>query len=312
MDIIGTVMAAGRSAVELSLFTLLPVMVVMLTIMRLAEAAGLLNAATRLLAPLLRPFGLTGLSIIALLQVSFVSFAAPVATLATMDRQGISDRHLAATFAMVLATGQANVVFPLAALGLDVGRFLGISFLGGLVAATTTYYVLGRNLSAAGPDDDALASHPTMEDARGILAIINLAGAEAFRIATSSIPILALSLSTIAAIRSMGGLEGMNWLLSPVLDWFGLDPRLITPTLSKYLGGGVAALGVMAEQQAAGEIDTEFVNRAAGWLVHPLDLPGVAILISAGSRVARLWIVASVGASAGIVARTLIGQIALA
>lgn len=312
MDVIGTIMAAGRSAVELSLFTLLPVMVVMLTIMRLAEAAGLLDGLTRFLAPFLRPFGLTGLSIIALLQVSFVSFAAPVATLATMDRQGVSDRHLATTFAMVLAMGQANVVFPMAALGLDVGRFLVISVLGGLVAATATHHIFGRHLSNEGLSEEAVAQHPDMEDTRGILTIINRAGSEAFRIATGSIPIMALSLSIIAAVRALGGLDGLNWLLSPVLHGLRIDPHLIAPTLSKYLGGGVAALGAMADQKAAGEIDAAFVNRAAGWLVHPLDLPGIAILVTAGSRVAKLWVVASVGASVGIIARTLIGLVALA
>lgn len=172
-------MAAGRSAVELSLFTLLPVMVVMLSIMRLAEAAGLLDGLTRLLAPLLRPLGLTGLGIIALLQVSFVSFAAPVATLAIMERQGVSDRHLATTFAMVLAMGQANVVFPMAALGLDIGRFLAISALGGLVAAALTYHLFGRHLSTEDWADDALTSHAASEEARSILAIINRAGGEA-------------------------------------------------------------------------------------------------------------------------------------
>jgi len=283
--------------------------VVMLTIMRLAEAAGLLDALTRFLAPLLRPFGLTGLSIIALLQVSFISFAAPIATLATMERQGASDRHLATTFAMVLAMGQANVVFPMAALGLDVGRFLAISVLGGLVAATTTYHIVGRQLPNKGPNGEVVVGKTDLENTRGILAIINRAGGEAFRIATGSIPIMALSLSIIAAVRAVGGMDGLNWLLSPPLDWLGIDPRLIAPTLSKYLGGGVAALGAMAEQQAAGEIDVRFVNRAAAWLVHPLDLPGVAILVTAGSRVAKLWVVASLGASVGIVARILIGLI---
>ncbi|WP_061933622.1 nucleoside recognition domain-containing protein [Aureimonas sp. AU22] len=308
MDIIGTIMAAGRSAVELCLFTLLPVMVVMLSIMRLAEAASLLDALTRLLAPVLRPFGLTGLSIIALLQVSFVSFAAPVATLATMDRQGTSDRHLATTFAMVLAMGQANVVFPMAALGLDVGRFMAISLLGGLVAATLTYHIFARHLSRDGPNDDTLVPTAAVEDARGVLAIINRAGSEAFRIATGSIPIMALSLSIIAGVRAFGGLDGLDWLLSSTLHWLGIDPRLIAPTLSKYLGGGVAALGAMATQEAAGTIDAAFVNRAADWLVHPLDLPGIAILTTAGSRVAKLWVVAAVGASAGIFVRATAGM----
>ncbi|RIX99709.1 nucleoside recognition family protein [Aureimonas flava] len=307
MDIVGTVMAAGRAAVELSLFTLLPVMVVMLSIMRLAEAAGILDRLTRLLAPVLRPFGLVGLSVFALLQVSFVSFAAPVATLATMDRRGVSDRHLAATFAMVLAMGQANVAFPMAALGLDVGRFLAVSTLGGLVAATAAFHLFGRGLPVGGPADEVAADHAaTTEDGRGVLGIINRAGGEAFRIAVGSIPIMALCLSAVAALRAAGALDALNGLLAPVLDGFGVDARLVTPTLGKALGGGVAALGVLADQTAAGTVDARFVNAAAGWLVHPLDLPGVAVLAAAGPRVARLWGVAALGAATGILVRTML------
>jgi spore maturation protein SpmB len=101
------ILRAGRSAVELAFFILLPVMVVMLSLMRLLEAKGILDWLVARLAPLLLPLGLTGLSIFALLQISFVSFAAPIATLAMMDQRGASDRHLAATLAMVLATAQA-------------------------------------------------------------------------------------------------------------------------------------------------------------------------------------------------------------
>ncbi|HAF55831.1 MAG TPA: nucleoside recognition family protein, partial [Thauera sp.] len=55
------ILQAGRSAVELSLFVLLPIMVVMLSLMRLLEARGVLDWAVARLAPLLRPAGLTGL-----------------------------------------------------------------------------------------------------------------------------------------------------------------------------------------------------------------------------------------------------------
>ena len=46
---------------------------------------------------------LTGLGVFAALQVNLVSFAAPVATLSMMEQRGTSDRHLAATLAMVFA-----------------------------------------------------------------------------------------------------------------------------------------------------------------------------------------------------------------
>jgi spore maturation protein SpmB len=122
MDLlIDVILRAGRSAVELSFFVLLPVMVVMLSLMRLLEARGVLDWVVARLAPLLRPLGLTGLGVFAALQINFVSFAAPVATLAMMDQRGASSRHLAATLAMVMAMAQANVSMPMAAMGLHFG-----------------------------------------------------------------------------------------------------------------------------------------------------------------------------------------------
>ena len=92
--------------------------------MRLLEARGVLDWVVEKLTPLLRPFGLTGLGVFAALQINFVSFAAPVATLTMMDQRGASDRHIAATLAMVMAMAQANVVFPMVAMGLQFGNVL--------------------------------------------------------------------------------------------------------------------------------------------------------------------------------------------
>ncbi len=131
MDFLGQIiLPAGRSAIELSLFVLLPVMVVMLAIMRLLEAWGALDWLVARLAPALRPFGLTGLGVFAALQVALVNFAAPVATLTVMEQRGVSDRHIAAAFAMVLAMAQANVVFPLAVMGLHAGTVMAVSLAG--------------------------------------------------------------------------------------------------------------------------------------------------------------------------------------
>ena len=142
--LVDVILKAGRSAVELSLFILLPVMVVMLSLMRLLEAKGVLDWLVTKLAPLLKPFGLTGLGVFASLQISFVSFAGPIATLTMMDQRGASERHIAATLAMVMAMAQANVVFPMVAMGLNFGRVLSLSLLGGLVAASVRCARTGR------------------------------------------------------------------------------------------------------------------------------------------------------------------------
>jgi spore maturation protein SpmB len=170
MDIlIDIILKAGRSAVELSLFVLLPVMVVMLSLMRLLEAKGILDRFVARLAPLLRPFGLNGLGIFAALQINFVSFAAPMATLSMMEQRGTSDRHIAATLAMVFAMAQANATFPMLTMGLQLGSTLIFSLLGGLTAAAATYYIFGRQLSAEEAIIDETLNHPQAESAKGVL-----------------------------------------------------------------------------------------------------------------------------------------------
>ena len=305
MDIlIDAILRAGRSAVELSLFVLLPVMVVMLSLMRLLEARGVMDWLVTRLAPLLRPLGLTGLGVFAALQISFVSFAAPVATLAMMDQRGTSDRHLAATLAMVMAMAQANAAFPLAALGLRLGPVLVLSLLGGLVAAAATYYVFGRGLNAAEEALDESLHHPVAADAKGVLDTINRAGAEAFKIAVGAIPMLVLALATVTALRASGAIDALTHLLAPAMAALHLDTALILPTLTKYLGGGTAMMGVMDEMLHAGTGSVALLNQSAGFLIHPLDVPGVAVLISAGRRVAAVWKPAALGAGAGILVRT--------
>jgi len=306
MDILtDIVLRAGRSAVELALFVLLPIMVVMLSLMRLLEARGALDWVVQRATPLLRPAGLTGLGAFAALQVNFVSFAAPVATLTMMEGRGASDRHLAATLAMVMAMAQANVTFPMAAMGLDFGLTLALSLIGGLIAAAATWHVFGRGLSAVEGQVDETLHHRTAEDAKGVLDVINRAGAEAFKIAVGAIPMLVLALVAVMALRAAGAIDALTALLAPLLALLAIDPALILPTLTKYIAGGTAMMGVMDEMLREGSANATMLNRSAGFLIHPLDVAGVAVLISAGPRVAAVLRPALAGAAVGIALRTL-------
>lgn len=312
MDIlIEIILKAGRSAVELSLFVLLPVMVVMLSLMRLLEARGALDRVVVWLAPLLKPFGLTGLGVFAALQINFVSFAAPLATLTMMEQRGASDRHLAATMAMVFAMSQANAAFPMLTMGLDFGTTLLFSLLGGLTAAAATYYLFGRGLSTAEATLDETLQHPVAESAKGVLDVINRAGAEAFKIAVGAIPMLVLSLVAVTALKQFGAIDLLSGVLTPVLRLANIDPLLILPSLTKYLAGGTAMMGVVDEMRRAGQMSTELLNASAGFLISPFDLPGVAVLISAGKRVAAVWKPAAFGACVGIALRT-VGHVLVA
>ena len=309
--LIEILLKAGRSAVELSLFILLPVMVVMLSLMRLLEARGALDWVVAKLAPVLKPFGLTGLGVFAALQINFVSFAAPMATLTMMDQRGASDRHIAATLAMVFAMSQANAALPMMTMGLDIGLTLLWSLIGGLAAAAATYYLFGRGLSAnEGLVDEHLA-HPVAESAKGVLDVINRAGAEAFKLAVGAIPMLVLSLVVVTALRTFGAIDLLTSLLAPLLDALAIDRMLVLPTLTKYLAGGTAMMGVMDEMRRAGQVSVELLNASAGFLISPFDLPGVAVLIAAGPRVAKVWKPAALGACIGIALRT-IGHIVFA
>ena len=297
------ILRSGRSGVELALFVLLPVMVVMLSMMRILEAKGVLDRLVAHAAPLLRPFGIPGLGVFALLQISFVSFAAPIATLAMMDKGGTSSRHIAATLAMVFAMAQANVVFPLAAFGLNVGATLAISLVAGIVAAALTYHVFGRHLADQEPPEDTKIVHPTAEGASGVLAVINRAGAEAFRIAVGAIPLLILALVVLNGSRDAGLIESLQSLLAPLFSALDLSTSVALPVVTKAIAGGSAMMGVSVDLITAGALSATDLNRIAGLLAHPVDVAGVAILISAGPRVAAVMRPALYGAGVAIVLR---------
>ncbi len=298
------ILQSGRAAVELALFVLLPVMVVMLSIMRLLEARNLLDRLVDCIAPALRPFGIPGLGVFALIQVLFVSFAAPMATLAIMDKGGTSRRHIAATLAMVLATAQANVVFPMVALGLHVGWTMLIAALGGVIAAAATYYLFARQL----PEQEELAAvhpkHPVAEDTKGVLAVINRAGAEAFKIAVGAIPMLVLALLLVNILRHTGAMTLLESLFTPLLQQLDMAPAMVLPLVTKLIAGGTAMMGVMVDFIDKGLITMTDFNRLAGLLINPLDIAGVAILISAGPRVAAVLRPALYGAMLAVVVRT--------
>jgi spore maturation protein SpmB len=302
--LVDVILKAGRAAVELSLFVLLPVMVVMLTFMRLLEARGVLDRVVAVAAPAMRPLGLSGLGVFAALQINFVSFAAPMATLTMMEQRGASDRQLAATLAMVMAMAQANVTLPMASMGLNVGWVLFWSLAGGLLAAAVTFHLAGRHLSAADHIVDQTLHHRNADSAKGVLDTINHAGAEAFKLAVGALPMLVLALVFVMAMRQSGAIGVVTALLSPLLGALGLDAGYLLPAITKYIAGGTAMMGAMDEMFRQGQASVASFNRAAGFLVNPFDVAGVAVLISAGPRVAKVWKAAAVGAIAGIALRS--------
>lgn len=301
-------MSAGRSSVDIALYTLIPVMVVMMVMMKYLESVGVLAKLVNVVVPVLKPFGLTGLSLFALIQLNFVSFAAPVATLAMMEKKGASDRHLAATLAMLFAMGQANALYPLAPLGLHWITTVLLSIVGGLAAGAVTWYLPGRRLASKEviSTDDVQVHAPQKA---GLLSIINGAGGESIRLSLGAVPMLILSLTIVGIIKSVGGISLLEQALSPVMQTLNIPAVLIMPALVKCLAGGTAYLGVTTELLKNGHMSVETLNASAGWLLQTFDLPGVGIMLGAGFRVARIAHFAIPGALLGIALRGILHAI---
>jgi spore maturation protein SpmB len=300
------ILVSGRAAVELALFVLLPIMIVMLTLMRLLEAKGVLARIVDRISPWLHPLGVPGLGVFALLQVLFVSFAAPVATLTMMDKGGLSRRHIAATLALVFGAAQANVVFPMSAVGLNGAATLLISAMAALAGAAATYHWFTRDLPEETEPPEPRPTHREADGAQGVLKVINHAGGEAFGIAVGALPMLVLSLLLVNILRETGAVGLLETLTAPLFGWLDLPSIVALPIITKAIAGGTAMMGISIDLLQQGLLSSTDINRIAGMLVHPFDIAGIAILISAGPRVAAVLRPAIYGALIAIAIRTLI------
>ena len=240
MDVISIIMAAGKSSVDVALYTLLPIMVIMLIIMKYLEVRGILDVIVRWVAPLLKPFGLTGMSAFALIQINFVSFAAPLATLSIMDKRGVSDRQMAATLAMVFAMGQGNVFYPLTPFGLHWLASIVISVVGGLCAAAVAARHRTALIGRREPRAEALPN--AEQNSRGILAVINSAGSDAIRPALGAVPMLILSLTIVGLLQGAGAIDLLQQLLKPLLSWLHIPQNFVLPALVKCVAGAPPTL----------------------------------------------------------------------
>ncbi|VAN60294.1 Uncharacterized membrane protein [Klebsiella pneumoniae] len=225
-----------------------------------------------------------------------------------MEKKGASDRHLAATLAMLFAMGQANALYPLAPLGLHWITTVLLSIVGGLAAGAVTWYLPGRRLASKEviSTDDAQVHAPQKA---GLLSIINGAGGESIRLSLGAVPMLILSLTIVGIIKSVGGISLLEQALSPVMQTLNIPAVLIMPALVKCLAGGTAYLGVTTELLKNGHMSVETLNASAGWLLQTFDLPGVGIMLGAGFRVARIAHFAIPGALLGIALRGILHAI---
>jgi spore maturation protein SpmB len=298
------ILDSGKSTVNLALYILLPVMVVMLALMKWLEGKGWLGSVARHVSPLLRPFGLPGAGVFAALQVLLVSFAAPIATLAIMERDQTHRRHLAATVAMILPMSQANAVFPLIAVGLD-GVFTWLSsVIGGLLAAALTYHWLMRDEGE--PAHLTHSALPQDVHSRTTVSLLMQGGQEGLAIVKNSVPMLMLGILLVNALKAVGAIALLEALLSPLLSLIEIPSISVLPIATKFIAGGTAMMGVTLNLVQEGALTVAEMNRIAGVMIHPLDLLGVALYASVGPRVQSVIKPALIGGLVGVGTRSLL------
>lgn len=302
-EFIKIILQSGKSGLDLAFYVLLPVLVVMMALMKVLEARGILAFIARLLQPVLRLFGIPGAGAFAIVQMLLVSFAAPLATLTIMERDGTPKRQIAATLAMILTLSQANVVFPMVSVGLNLGVIMLTSLIGGLAGAALTYYLFARTADNA-PSIEAGFIPPAASDHKSTtLNLMIVGGQEAVQVILGTIPMLILAIFLVNVLKSIGVISQLEIILAPLFTMLGFPVVAVLPLATKYLAGGTAMMGVTINLLKEGAITVQELNRMAGFITNPCDIVGVAVLISAGSRCASIARPAIAGAAAGILIR---------
>lgn len=300
-QLVTLILDSGRAGLDMGLYILLPIMVVMLALMKLLDAKGVLSWISNLLAPVSRIFGIPGLGIFAMLKMLFVSFIAPVATFALMDKNGTSQRYIAATLAMVLAMSQANATFPLSAVGLNLGVTLITSIVGGLAAAAFTYYLLTRHIQEPEAKEIEVARQP--EEKKTVIQILGAGGKEGMQLVFDMLPMLILAIFLVNVLKETGAIGLLSSALAPALALVGLPEATVLPLVTKFIAGGTAYMGVTIDLINQGAITANELNRMAGFATNPLDIVGVAVFAAAGKRVGQVVRFAVYGGLFGMLLR---------
>ena len=303
---IDLILKTGKSVIDLCFYKLIPIMVIMMAFMRLLEKKRILHYIAWILSPVLIIFGLPGLGLFAFLQIFFISFAAPMATLALMDKDSkIGNRTLASTLALVYTVSQANAAFPLVAYGLNLPITLISSVLGGIVAASSTFYFFAKKESHFQMCFKESYSHMPKSDKKNWMKILIEGGEEGVQIVLKSIPMLMLALFLVKILGQTGFIDWLSNLLSPAFSKVGLRGAVVLPIATKFFAGGTAMMGTTIDLINAGKMSALELNKIAGLMINPFDLVGLVFYAAAGPRVAKVVKFAFKGALLGILFRTI-------
>lgn len=301
--LITAILDAGRSAVDIAIFTFLPLMIVTFSLMRYLESVSALRSIAGKVNPLFRLFGLDGFGVLAIIQLSLVSSAAPVAALTLMAHKRTSEKFMAAAFAAVLAAAPANASFPLASLGVDPGSIIMNGICGALAASTLAGWIVGRrSLPGKICSCDRADDHDVVR--RDLLAAINRGGADAIGVIAAILPVLVISLALVRLTQSTGALSAFTSVAQPLLQLLGASHQDVLLFLTKCLAGSSATVTLLLDAHKELSLPPEKIIHGSAFLLNPLDLPGLSILIASVPALRSVAGVAVFSALAGILVRT--------
>ncbi|UMZ72673.1 nucleoside recognition domain-containing protein [Natranaerofaba carboxydovora] len=317
-ELINLILESGSSGIDLTLYTIVPIMVVMMAVMKLLEDIGFLNKVALFMAPLLGVFGLPGLGVFAMLQCMLISFAAPIATLKLMDKSPqISGPNIAATMATVLTISQANAAFPLAASGLSLTVVFATSVVGGLVAGLVAYKISYRFYNIDTNDSHNLAesqkgsnqvngenSDKKEEKFNVFLSLYNGAE-EGFWTGVKAAPVLILALFVVDVLKETSVISLLETILTPVFTQINIPGSAVLPIVTKFLAGGTAMMGITMDVMAEGNLSVQELNRIAGIGIHSIDPVAISLFATSGLRLAKQIKPAIIGGVVGIIFRAI-------
>jgi spore maturation protein SpmB len=299
-EIIQLMLDSGKTGIQLSLYILMPIMVIMMAFMNVLDKKNILNFIAKAFAPLLKVFGLPGLGVFAILQILFISFAAPIATLKIMDEnESINDAGIAAAFAAVLVMAQANAAFPLVAVGLNFPVSVLTSLIGGLLASFIAFKLAGGHHARS----HFVPSTKQATSSKKLIPLLFEGGEAGLAIVMKSIPPLIIAVFFVNIFKSTGLITVMETVFGPILMTIGIPAVAILPIVTKFMAGGTAMMAITLDLMQEGLMTAAQLNRVAGFTLNPLDPVGLALFVAAGPRVANVFKPAVLGAVIGILIR---------
>lgn len=299
-EFIQLMLDSGKTGIELSLYVLMPIMVIMMAIMNVLDKKNILNFIAKGFAPVLILFGLPGLGVFAILQILLISFAAPVATLKIIDSdESISDAGVAATLAAILVMAQANAAFPLAAVGLNLPVSMATSLIGGLIGSLIAFKAAG----GAHAREGYTPLTQKIEQKKKLIPLLFEGGETGLNIVLKSIPPLIIAVFLVNVFKATGVITILETIFGPVLTLIGIPAIAVLPIVTKFIAGGTAMMAIILDLMKEGLMTTAELNRVAGFTLNPLDPVGLAIFVATGPRVAKVVKPAIIGAAVGILIR---------